>query len=84
VWSVLSLIGFIFATASAVLALSSVMYAHAIGGFKHYDPLLLSIYRLGILLALAGFTFAVAGIWRPHQLRWHSPYWLSECFYSGF
>jgi hypothetical protein len=71
--SILSLIGFTLATASVMLALGSVIYALAIGGFAYYDPLLLSIYRCGILLALAGFAFAVIGVWRPHDLRWHSP-----------
>ncbi len=50
-FSILSLIGFALATASGLLAASSVLYAHAIGGFPFYDPLLLRIYRWG---ALAG------------------------------
>jgi len=35
--SILSLIGFALATASGLLAASSVSYAHAIGGFPFYD-----------------------------------------------
>ena len=37
--SVLSFIGFTLATASALLALSSVLYALAIGGFPYYEAL---------------------------------------------
>jgi hypothetical protein len=51
VFSVLSLVGFGFGTASAVLAISSIVYAQAIGGFRYYDPRL-----LGMLL----FWFAYA------------------------
>ena len=45
--SSLSLIGLTLATASGLLAVSSVLYAHAIGGFPFYDPRLLRIYRCG-------------------------------------
>jgi hypothetical protein len=48
-FSVLSLIGFTLASASGLLAVSSVLYAHAIGGFPFYDPRLLRIYRWGDL-----------------------------------
>jgi hypothetical protein len=68
----LSFIGFLLATASGLLAISSVMYAHAIGGFRFYDPLLLRIYRWGGLFSLAGTVFALVGIWRPGPLRWHA------------
>jgi hypothetical protein len=36
--SILSLIGFTLATASGLLAVSSVLYAHSIGSFPFYDP----------------------------------------------
>jgi len=70
--SILSLIGFILATASALLAVSSVVYAQ-IHGFRYYDPLLLRIFRWGLLLSLAGILFGVAGVWRKNSLRWHTP-----------
>jgi hypothetical protein len=69
----LSLIGFTFAMASALLAISSVMYAGAIGGFPFYDPLLLRIYGCGGLLSLCGIVFGVGGIRRPGPLRWLAP-----------
>jgi hypothetical protein len=71
-WSMLSLIGFIFATASVVLAISSLIYAHAIGGFPFYDPLLLRIYRTGTLFSLLGILFSLIGVWGPNPLRWHA------------
>jgi len=71
--SVLSLIGFAFATASGMLAISSLLYARAIGGFPFYDPLLMKIYGWGGLLSLSGFVFALIGLWRPGPLRWHAP-----------
>jgi hypothetical membrane protein len=72
-FSILSLIGFALATVSGLLATSSVLYAHAIGGFPFYDPLLLRIYRWGALLSLSGTAFALIGVWRPGPLRWHAP-----------
>jgi hypothetical protein len=69
----LSLVGFTFATASALLAASSVLYAQAMGGFAFYDPLLITIFRWGVLLSLSGTLFGLMGIWRPGPLRWFAP-----------
>lgn len=71
--ALLSLVGFALATASSLLAASSMSYAHAIGGFPFYDPLLLRIYGWGALLSLSGTVFAFIGVWRPGPLRWHAP-----------
>ena len=72
VTSVVSLIGFLLATASGLLAVASV--AHAIVyGLEYYDPLYLKVYRTAGRLSLAGFAFAIGGVWRPNALRWHSP-----------
>ena len=70
--SVLSLIGFVLATASALLAVLTTGYAQ-IHHFPYYDPLLLRIFRWGVLLALCGIVFGVGGVWRPSSLRWHAP-----------
>jgi hypothetical protein len=72
-FSTLSMIGFMLATASGLLAVSSVLYAEIIGGFPYYDPSLLRIYRWGGLLSLAGIVFAMSGAWRPSPLRWYAP-----------
>jgi hypothetical protein len=71
--STLSLISLTLATASGLLAVCSLVYAHVIGGFAFYDPLLLRIYRWGSWLSLAGVAFAILGVWRPNPLRWHAP-----------
>jgi hypothetical protein len=71
--SVLSLISFVFATASIVLAISSLIYAQVVRSFPFYDPLLLRIYRLGGSLSMLGIIFSLGGIWRPSTLRWHAP-----------
>jgi len=73
IFSVLSLIGFSLATASALLAISSAIYGQMIGGFPYYDPRLLKIYACGALISLAGIIFAIGGVWRGGPLRWHAP-----------
>jgi hypothetical protein len=70
--SILSLVGFSFATASAALAVSSVAYAQ-IHHFGFYDPLLLRIFRWGFLLSMTGILFGIGGVWRQSSLRWHAP-----------
>jgi hypothetical protein len=49
------------------------LYARAGGGFLFYDPSLVRIYRLGVILSLAAMAFAIVGLWRPSPLRWHAP-----------
>jgi hypothetical protein len=71
---IMSLIGFALATASALLALSTMLYAQAIGGFQYHDPRLLRIYRWGALLSLTGTVSALVGVSQPGPLRWHSPF----------
>jgi len=68
----LSIIGFVLATASALLAVSSIVFAQ-FHHFPYYDPLLLRIFRVGTLLSLGGIAFGVSGAWRATSLRWHAP-----------
>ena len=70
--SLSSLVAFILATASALLAASSIAYAHAIEGFRYYDPRLLRIFWWGFLLSLGAFLFSLGGVWRRNTLRWHA------------
>jgi len=70
--AILSMIGFVLATVSAVLAVSSIIVAQ-FHHFRYYDPLLLRIFRTGTLLSLAGIAFGVSGAWRATSLRWHAP-----------
>jgi len=67
--AILSLVGFMFATASALVAISTIVYAQ-IHHFPYYDPLLLKIFRWGFLLSLGGVTFGISGLWRSNPLRW--------------
>jgi len=62
-----------FGTVTVALALGSLIYAHAIGGFPYYDPRLLRIYRWGTGLSLLGVVFGIGGVWRRSALRWHAP-----------
>ena len=70
--SIMSLIGFTFATVSLMLAISSGIYAHEIHGFPFYDPLLMRIYRTGGCLSLVGIVFASIGVRKQNPLRWHA------------
>jgi|SRR5579863_3549284 len=71
-FSIVSLIGFILATTSALLAVASAGYALT-HGFRYYDPLLLRIFRRGFLLSLGGLLFGIGGVWRRSSLRWPAP-----------
>ena len=68
----LSLGGLILATASALLAVAAVAYAQ-IHHFPHQDPMLIKLYRMGLLLSRAGVVFGIAGILRPSSTRWFAP-----------
>lgn len=71
--SIFPLAGFVLGSASAVLAVGTVLHALTAGGFRLYDPTLLKIYRAGVLLALGGFALALIGVWGRNPLRWHAP-----------
>lgn len=70
--SILSLLGFSLASASALVAVASIIYANSIRAFAFYDPLLMKILGVGTLLALEGIVIGMGGVWRPSALRWHS------------
>ncbi|MBZ5520769.1 MAG: hypothetical protein LAP21_00785 [Acidobacteriia bacterium] len=72
-FAALSLAGFVFASASALLAVGGVLYSGAIGGFPFYDPRLMRIYGYGLLLSLGAFVLSIPGMWRQNLLRWHAP-----------
>jgi|SRR5579863_4897832 len=72
-FSLLSLLAFGLATGSGLLALISLIYAHAIGGFPYYDPRLLRFYRWGGILSDVGLVLGIIGCWRRNPLRWYAP-----------
>jgi hypothetical protein len=73
--SVLSLLGFIFTTASATLAVSCLVYDHLHPNprFAIFYPLLFKMSECGVLTSWAGVLFSVVGVWRQSSLRWHAP-----------
>lgn len=70
-----ALIALICASASAAAAVVGVIYSGMIGGFPYYDPRLLRIISIGLLIALIGLLFGLTGAWRRNSLRWLG--WLS-------
>ena len=70
--SVLSLAGFTLATISALLAISSSIYARFIGGFPYFDPRIMRIYTSGALISTSALILSLSGVWRPNSLRWHA------------
>lgn len=68
----LSFSGSILATASALLAIMTAVVAQ-FHRFPYWDPTLIKIFAVGVLLSLEGMLFGVVGIWRPSSVRWHSP-----------
>jgi len=71
--STLSLLGFSFATASALLALFTHLFARFIRNFPPSDPALMKIYGSGCLLSSLGIAFAVGGTARRGPVRWLAP-----------
>jgi len=71
--STLSLLGFSFATASALLALLTHLYARFVHSFPFHDPALLRIYGGGCLLSSAGIVFAIGGAGHRGPVRWLAP-----------
>lgn len=68
--STLSLVGFSFATVSALLALFTHLYARFIRSFPFYDATLMRIYGIGCLFSSARIVFAIGGSRRRGPLRW--------------
>lgn len=69
----ISLSGFVLGSASAALAIGGMLWSAATGGFRYYAPELLRIFRIGILLSLAGLMVSLGGVWKRNSLRWHAP-----------
>ena len=69
--SVVSLVGFILASCSALLAVLTFAYAN-VHHFGFYDPVLMRVFAVGILLSAAGLGASVGGAWRKSTPRWPS------------
>jgi hypothetical protein len=69
--SIFSLVSFILASFSALLAIWTIAYAN-VHTFRFHDPQLMRIFASGILLSAAGFCVSLGGVWRKNPLLWHS------------
>jgi hypothetical protein len=58
-----------FVGLSALLWVTSLIWARVIGGFPFYDPILMRFYRWGFLTSLAGLLTSMLG---KGKLRWPS------------
>jgi hypothetical protein len=73
-----TLTGFTLASFSALLNLGTVIYAQPTRGFRHYDPVLLGIYLVGLGLALVAVLSSFSGKNTESPLRLKAPV-LSSC-----
>lgn len=71
--SIISLVGFIFATASAALAVSSLVYAYSLHFSGGLDPVLYRMFGSGMWISFAGISFGAISAWWQNSLRWHAP-----------
>ena len=67
-----SFAGFVFATASAALAIITILVA-LVRPLPISHPLSLLTYAVAFLLSIMGTGAALAGIWKPGPLRWFAP-----------
>lgn len=71
-FSRLSVAGFVLATVSGVFAVGSAIYAGSIGGYAYFDPRLIAVFRIGLLLSISAAICALVGAWKPGPVRWHA------------
>ena len=67
----LSLAGLILGSASGLLALAGLAYVRFVQQFPFCDPTLLTMYRCGFSLSVAGLVFSLISLRRPHPTRWY-------------
>jgi hypothetical protein len=70
--AILSFIGFLLATASALIAVAFILVA-AFFGVYNLNPLWPSVSKIAAGLSVAGVMLGLGGVWRPGLLRWHCP-----------
>jgi hypothetical protein len=70
--AILSLIGFILASASGLLGLAAILFAQE-GGAEVQGNVVRWFLLPGVAVSLTGFLFAIGGIWRKNSLRWFAP-----------
>jgi hypothetical protein len=60
-------------TCSGLLALGAFLFSGATGGFAYYDPRLLRIFKIGLLLSSLALLTGLIGIAFRNPLRWQAP-----------
>jgi hypothetical protein len=83
-FSAFSFFGFVLATASELLAISTVTYASITNSFSFYDPTLLKIYAVGMLLSLVGLILSIVGAFKANSLRYLAPVCAFGTFFFWF
>jgi hypothetical protein len=68
----LSFTGFISASTSAVIAISTAILAQ-VDHFGFYDPTLMKLMKWGSLFSLVGIVLATGGLFKKSPLRWLAP-----------
>jgi hypothetical protein len=68
-----SIAALILTTGSGLLAVGSLVFSGATGGFAYYDPRLLRIFRIGLLLSSLALLAALIGVAFRSSLRWQVP-----------
>jgi hypothetical protein len=67
-----SLAALVLTTSSGLLAIGTLFYARVAGGFAYYDPSLLRIFKIGLLLSLAALIGGLIGVAFRSPLRWQA------------
>ncbi len=61
------------ASASLLLAFTAIVWGGLQGGFRYYDPLLMSFYRYGFFVSSAGLLLGLIGVFFLSSARWQAP-----------
>jgi len=67
-----SFAGFALATASALLAIASIVRSSSMGPSLYKDPVSGQFDQLGMVLSVAGIVFSVGGTGWRSPIRWHA------------
>src|SRR5438270_11647864 len=67
-----SIVALVFASVSALLKIGTGLYAR-FTDIPFMDPVLLRIYRVGMVTALLGLVSSVPGMGTKNPLRWKAP-----------
>jgi len=72
-FATISFISFSIGTASTLLLIVTILWSLLRGGFPYYDPVLMRIFAVGLLLSLLALLISLGGLWKANPLRWHAP-----------